>query len=533
MFLVTAEEMKALDERAIREAGVPEVLLMENAGSGAARAISEFYGVDTHPRVLVISGQGHNGGDGLVVARILHELGYEPVSWVIGSEAKLSATKLSTTKLSATYREKLELLRDRGIEPQFIATAELAEIAATTDFNDYDLIIDAIIGIGSRGKLRDPLPLLIEKLNQSRAKRVALDIATGLNADTGEVEDIAFKADLTTSFALAKYGHLLASGREYTGELLVIDIGIPPELVAEAQNSKPMLRLVTRELVADALPQRRLDSHKGSHGHALIIGGSRDMPGAPAMAAKAALRAGAGLLTMVTPDSIRPLIFSYLPEALLVGLADVDGGFLGQAELADFLQLKQKHTGICYGCGAGRWSQDRAVLELLIRETEGPLVIDADGLNALASDLTLLRERPGELILTPHPGEMGRLVGLSAAEVNARRVELAHDFAREWQVYLVLKGADTLLATPAGEIFLSQSGGPELAKGGTGDVLAGMITGLIAQGLNLTEAIYSAIYLHGLAGQLAKDGSASQSVLATDVIDQIGPAYRAVTDREL
>lgn len=250
------------------------------------------------------------------------------------------------------------------------------------------------------------------------------------------------------------------------------------------------------------------------------------------MAAKAALRTGAGLLTLVTPDSIRALIFNYLPEALFVGIQDVEAGFLGQADLAKFLEDGRKYSAACYGCGAGRWSEDRAVLELLLKNTSCPLVIDADGLNALAEDLELLTERKGELILTPHPGEMARLLGINATEVNANRVRIARKFAQDHQVHLVLKGADTIVASPAGEIFLNKSGGPELAKGGSGDVLAGMITGLIAQGIGVTEALCAAVYLHGLAGRLAKENLAEQSVIATDIIEEIGTALMQIIEKD-
>ena len=522
MLLVTADEMRRLDERAIREAGIPAGELMENAGCGAARMISERYSAAEYRNVLVISGQGHNGGDGLVVARRLQELGYEVDSWLIGS----------VSQLSATCKEKLELLHNVGIKTQFIGANELTE---ASDFDRYHIIVDAIIGIGRHGNLRDPLPSLLEKINNCGAKRVALDIATGINADTGEVANVAFRADLTITFALAKRGHFLDAGSEYTGELVVVDIGIPEQYVDSdhidsdhIDNANLLLKLITPAMVANAIPKRAKDSHKGSHGHALVVGGSRDMPGAPALAAKAAMRVGAGLVTMVAPDSIRPLIFSYLPEAIFVGVVDVEEGFLGHIDLVRFMKDGRKYSAACYGCGVGRWSDERAVLELLLKNIGCPLVIDADGLNALAEDLGLLAERQGKLILTPHPGEMARLLGISATEVNANRVEVARKFAIDRQVYLVLKGADTVVATPDGEIYLNKSAGPELAKGGTGDVLAGMITGLIAQGIAIAEAICSAVYLHGVAGRLAKENSAEQSVIATDVIEEIGTAMMQI-----
>lgn len=517
MLIVTAEEMRKLDQQAIEEGGVSATTLMQNAGKASAKQIIEDFPNNRFPRVLVLSGHGNNGGDGLVVAKELYDAGYEVDVKLIGS----------ADKLSTTSRVQLELLRANG---QILEIYEPIQfLAKSNDFTKYDIIVDALIGIGGKGKLREPLSKIIQLLNKSIAKRVALDIATGINTDTGEVGLVAFKADLTITFALAKRGHFLGAGYEYTGKIIVVDIGIPTEFI-DAVN--PEVQLLTADLVSTFISIRAKQSHKGSYGHTLIVGGSRDMPGAVALAGKSALRAGSGLATLVVPDSIREIIFSYLPEALFVGLAERDLGYLSAVELRRVINKSQRSTGYtasCYGCGVGRWEEDQAVLSTIIRGSIGPLVIDADGLNALSDNIELLNESLGKIILTPHPKEMSRLLGTDVLAVNENRLEVARDFATTWQVYLVLKGAATVVATPTGELFINSTGGPELAKGGTGDVLAGLITGLLAQNMTVREAICAAVYLHGLAGELACELEGEHSVLARDVIEQIGPAMKSLT----
>ncbi len=521
MFLLTAEQMRKLDQQAIEEGRVPATTLMNNAGKAAVKQIIEHYPLEEFSRVLVLSGHGNNGGDGFVAARELDEAGYQVEAWLIGS----------LDKLSATSRTQLELLQAREQKLKIIDPTQL--MVAANDFNKYDLIVDALIGIGGKGPLRGALVELIQTLNQSKAKRVSLDIATGINTDTGAVESVAFKADLTVTFALAKRGHFLGAGYEHTGELIVVDIGIPSKFI---EAVKTEVQLITADLVSNYIPVRAKQSHKGSFGHALIVGGSSQMPGAVALAAKSALRAGSGLTSLVVPESIKELIFSYLPEALYVGLTEHDCGYLSAVELVRFLQegkRRKEYSASCYGCGVGRWAEEKDVLATIIKSSRGPLVIDADGLNTLSENIELLRERVGEIVLTPHPKEMARLLGTDVATVNANRLELARDFANTWQVSVVLKGAATVVATPNGELFINSTGGAELAKGGTGDVLAGLLTGLLAQGVAVKEATLAAVYLHGIAGELARELEGEHSVLASDVIEQIGPAMKMLKENSI
>ncbi len=517
MLILKADEMRKLDQQTIKEGRVPATTLMENAGIAAAEEIRAHFPLKQFPRVLILSGHGNNGGDGLVVARELHNVGYQVATWLIGSLDKLSATSLT----------KLEELQANGQKLEIIEPSQL--LVTDRNFTQYDIIVDALIGIGGRGPLREPLATLVRALNESPAKRVALDIATGIDTDTGAVESVAYAADLTITFALSKRGHFLGAGYEHTGKLIIADIGIPAEFIKAV---KPRLQLITRDFISAFIPTRAKQSHKGSYGHALIVGGSRDMPGAAVLAAKSALRAGAGLASLVVPESIRELVFSYLPEAILLGLAEREPGYLAAAELGRIWQDGQKsrvYTATCYGCGVGRWAEDETALSTIIGASEGPLVIDADGLNALSENLELLKERVGEIILTPHPKEMAHLLGRDVAEVNANRLSFARDLAKTWQVYVILKGAGTIIATPTGELFINSTGGPELAKGGTGDVLAGLLTGLLAQNIVVKEACCAAVYLHGLAGELARELEGEHSVLATDVIEQIGPAMKSLT----
>ncbi|TCS78355.1 NAD(P)H-hydrate dehydratase [Tepidibacillus fermentans] len=512
MLLVTAEEMREMDRKTIEEIGIPSSVLMENAGVHVARKIKER--VSDSAKVLVLAGHGNNGGDGFVTARHLGNAGYDVVTWIIGNLDK------STVETRMHY---LALVKSQY--PVNFYNEELKKTLFKT-MEQADVIVDALLGTGAKGGLREPIAGIIQYANQTKAFKVAVDMPSGVDSNTGEIINQAFLADLTVTFALPKIGQFIYPGANFVGELEVADISIPP-VVSTSLGIKRYL--ITEEWLKDKLPIRKANSHKGTYGHALLIGGSKGMPGAPTLATMAALRSGAGLTTVVVPKSIQAMVFSHVPEAICIGSNETSTGHLDFSTLAPLITNSQKYTALGIGPGMGVWDHGLTELRKVITSYSGPLVIDADGLNLLSKNPRLLLERNGVTVITPHPGEMARLIGKDIQYVEQNRLQVAHEFAKTYQVYLVLKGAHSIIATPQGELYLNTTGGPELAKGGTGDVLTGMLTGFLAQRLPVLHAVLLAVYLHGVAGTLASKPS-NYSTLARDLVEQIGYAIQQIVE---
>ncbi len=509
MYLVTSKEMREIDRNAIEKIGIPSEVLMENAGISVARRIKERFRNETHLKVVILSGHGNNGGDGFVVARHLGNAGYNVETWLVGDEQKLSRESRVhfNSLVNSGYRvekwdeTRFDVLMDR--------------------MTDASVIVDALLGIGASGPLRQPYKKIIDYANGLNNFRVAVDLPSGVICDTGHVNNSAFLASMTVTFVSPKLGHLLFPGADYVGELFVEDISIPPIILKKTSLSK---QLITSKIVRDKLPIRSSNTHKGTYGHALIIGGSKDMPGAPTLATKAALRAGVGLATIAIPKSIQSMVFSHVSEAICIGLPEKESGNLSINGIETLFDKSKKYEALCYGVGIGLWEEGYNLLKKILDNLIIPIVIDADGINVLSNKLDILRNREYPIILTPHPGEMARLIKNSVDFVQQNRIGVTQELAREYGIYVVLKGANTVIATPEGEIYINQTGGTELAKGGTGDVLAGMITSFIAQKLSVKSSVLVAVYLHGLAGSLAVKSTSNYSIIATDIIEKIGPA---------
>ncbi len=509
MYLVTAKEMREIDKKAIEKIGIPSEVLMENAGIAVANRIKKWLNKKLCSKVIILSGHGNNGGDGFVVARHLGNAGYEVETWLVGNKDKLSRESKIHFNSLINSGYKVEILQEKTLD------------ILKERMSNNDVIIDSLLGIGANGPLKNPQKDIIDFANTLDKFKVSIDIPSGVNCDTGQIENSAFLATITVTFAFPKLGLLLYPGVDYVGKLVVEDISIPPNIIKETILLK---RLITYKIVNNILPIRNKNTHKGIYGHALIIGGSKDMPGAPTLATKATLRIGAGLATIAIPRSLQTMVFSHLPEAIFKGLAEDDTGHLSKDGIEILLSKDNKYSAICYGMGVGLWDYGYNLLEIILNLSKTALLIDADGLNALSNNLDILRGRDFPIILTPHPGEMSRLAKENVKYIEENRVIVAQNLAREYGVYVVLKGANTVIATPDGEIYINQIGGPELAKGGTGDVLAGMITGLISQGIPVKESLIASVYIHGLAGLLAVKYSSNYSVLATDIIENIGSA---------
>ncbi len=502
MKLVNAAEMRELDRRAIEEVGLPSLVLMEHAGRTTYQVLRrEFPGLAGE--VAVVAGRGNNGGDGFVVARYLANAGQPVAVFLLGERQQVQGDA----------RVNLEILAHLGVA--------VMEITTAADLNPVvhrlakaGLVVDALLGTGLNAPIGGLMATLVERLNHLRAPVMAVDIPTGISADTGEVLGVALKAQVTVTYGWPKIGQLVGAGRDYVGRLWLADISIPPELAGEVP-----LELAEARALRQLLPPRPFGSHKGSFGHLLVLAGSEGKTGAAALASAGALRAGAGLVTLGVAASLCDILAGKLTEAMTLPLPEAPGArALGKAALAPIGQFLQPNSTVALGPGLGTHPETRELVCRLAHDLPQAMVIDADGINNLAADPACLGGAAGPRILTPHPGEMARLLGLSTQEVQARRLDLVRESAARYGVTLVLKGAQTLVAEPGGRASLNPSGNPALASGGTGDVLTGLIGGFLAQGLAPWDAARLGVYLHGLTADYFAAQHGPRGMIAGDLL---------------
>lgn len=506
MLLLTAAEMRECDRLTIEELGIPGVVLMELAGRGCAEAARELlqrqHKEVNRADIAVVTGSGNNGGDGYVVARHLLNQGARVTTYLLSPPERLRGdAKINYDILARMGADRVELYGPGALE------AQLPRLARA------DLLIDAIFGTGLARDLDSEMANAIRRLDGLPCPRLAVDIASGVDADTGAVRGAALRADMTVTFAHMKRGHWLYPGRALTGELRVVDISIPAELSARA--APQAARLLQEGGLRRLLPARARTSFKNTFGHLLVIAGAPGTGGAALLSSEAALRAGAGLVTLATGAALARSLEGRCPEVMVEG---VGGGFvLGASAFEPLRELASSRNAVALGPGLGQDPDTAALARRLVRELPVPMVVDADGLNAVAHDLSCLRGAAGPRVLTPHPGEMARLAGISTGEVVAHRVALALRFAAEHGVFLVLKGADTLVATPEGGLFVNSSGNPGMATAGSGDVLTGIIGAFLAQKHEPALAARLGVYLHGAAGDLAREELGEAGLLAGDI----------------
>jgi len=484
---------------------------MENAGGSVYSAIKGLYEYPLEDvSAVVVAGRGNNGGDGLVVARYLSQEVDELFVYLIGKKADLKGSPL----------RNLEILEKMGIE--IIEVDEIDEEMEDSVLG-ADIVVDALFGTGFRGKAEGIYAELIDIINASDAFIASVDIASGVNARTGEVTSDAVIADITVTMAFPKTGHFLYPGKLFTGELIVADIGIPRSL-AEGMIKRAT---VEEDDVREILPVRLGNEHKGDVGRVLVIAGSRGFTGAASLTSMASMRMGAGLTYLAIPESLNPILEAKVTEVITLPVAEVDGSISEDA--VDRLLDEGKYDSIAIGPGLSRKESAVRAVSRLLEKYRGPLVIDADGVWALKGKLELLKGREVPPILTPHPGELGHLLDLTPDEINRRRMEVASEFAVKHGVVLVLKGAPTVIGTPGGFLWINTTGNPGLASGGTGDVLTGMIASLLAQGVPPVESAIAGVYLHGLAGDLAAADLSEYSLMAGDLLDYIPDAINFLT----
>jgi len=511
-----AAAMREMDRKAIEEFNVPGLILMENAGRGAF----EFLVEEFEPRrVAVFAGKGNNGGDGYVIARHLINAG-------IGADVYLLARKEDVT---GDARQNLDALVGMGGQVHQIQDEGALEDSRFRVLR-ADLIVDAILGTGIdsevRGLFRDAIGLINNLVQENPRIRVfAVDLPSGLNADTGQVMGAAIRADATATFAMIKTGLLSFPGARLAGSLAVIDISLPRQLYGEAPH-----RLVTAEAANAMLPARDEDCHKGAAGHGLVLAGSPGKTGAAVMAAESGLRAGAGLITLAAPAGLHQILETKTLEVMTEPLPETDVGLLGEDAAERALELLAAKTAAALGPGLGHGDSVTGFVRKIIAEFDGPIVIDADGINAVAEDPEMLDASKGPVIITPHPGEMARLIGSDTSSVLADRLTVALDFAKKYNSIVVLKGAHTITACPDGGAFFNPSGNPGMATGGTGDVLTGVILGLLCQGLSPADAAVLGVFLHGLAGDLAAEKLGEEATIAGDLMDRLPDAFIALRE---
>lgn len=517
MFATLAHQMRALDRRAIDNLGIPGVVLMDNAGrSVAEEAKSMLEGKEK--KVVILVGAGNNGGDGLVAARYLFEWGFSVKVWLLNSEDKIKGDariNLEIAKKILSHQDIIEVIAEDGF---------LQQIA---DLNSADLVIDSILGTGIQGNVTGIKREIIIFLNSLEKKVLAVDIPSGLDADTGKLLGCCVRANRTVTFALPKVGLLVYPGAEYSGEIKVVDIGIPSILVKEANLTNHYL---SQDLVREWLPTRKPTAHKGIAGRVLIIAGSRGMAGAAVLAAQGVLKAGAGLVFLAVPESIYPLVGSQLREVMVWPLKETKEGTLALSAWIQLEKLLNQADALVVGPGLSSNEETSILVLKILDEISKPIVVDADGLNILAKNKQFLAKIKNHLILTPHPGEFARLIGQTIGQIEENRLELTKEKAKEWGVTLVLKGARTLVAADDGNIYINPTGNAGMATAGSGDVLAGVIGGLLAQGMEKIYGASAGVYLHGLAGDLALVEQGELGLTAGDILHYLPKSIKLVKE---
>lgn len=501
--------MQAIDQFATAGCGIPSSVLMENAGLRTVDAMREKFPDLTDRKVLVFVGKGNNGGDGFVVARHLFDKGIDVQTILLGKREQIQGD----ARLNANIAFKI------GVPVKEIDDGNLHSFDHA--LRHCHIVVDALFGTGLKAAAQGIHATVIEKINAAGKFVVAVDIPSGIDSDTGQLAGPHVRADLTVALALPKRSHWLFPAAGVMGEIRIVDIGIPQKA---ANQISIAVNLIEESDVRGCFKKRPADSHKGSYGHALVIGGSRGKAGAAALMALAALRTGAGLVTLAYPKSCA----QHPMEAMTVPLPETPDGCIDRtAKDAIFEQLRGK-TSVAIGPGISTDPATVGFLEDILPAIECPLVIDADGLNCLAMSRNLLsRLKPGA-ILTPHPKEMSRLCGKSPLEILEKRLETASEFAVKNTVYLILKGARTVIAAPDGSVYINPTGNPGMATGGTGDVLTGMIAGLLAQGFDARPACISGAYLHGLAGDIYADNNSETSLIAGDLLRTLPESMRRI-----
>jgi ADP-dependent NAD(P)H-hydrate dehydratase / NAD(P)H-hydrate epimerase len=525
MKILSAMQMAEVDRLTTERYRIPSILLMENAGRSVADQIEKTVPGLNQKNVTVVCGRGNNGGDGFVVARYLALRGANPCILLFSEPEKLKGDALTNW----------EIVKAMGLPSRILSTPpEVKSFLKKTAAPD--VIVDALFGTGLSKPIGPDFRAIVEWINKSGSFVVAVDIPSGLMADSPEVLGPVVKAQLTVTFSALKVAHISPPASDLAGQVVLVPIGSPAELF---ENPEYRLNLIDPAQVRNALPRRARDSHKGSFGHVYVVAGSRGKSGAALMTGLAALRSGAGLVTLWLPRSLQKSVVGKFPELMTEALPETEDGTSDRSGGEKLITLLAEMDVLVLGPGITTHPSTRKLVWELVRRSPVPVILDADGINAFVPPAEPLKNDVGQpVIITPHPGEMARLIGKKISDIQRNRLETAREYAATRRCYVVLKGFQTVIATPEGELSINNTGNPGMATGGTGDILAGLMGRFVAgwkcqsardSHAKLSDFICAAVYLHGLAGDLAAEKEGMESLIATDLLDYLPGAFKRVS----
>lgn len=510
MKIARVSEMQNMDLEAIQKYQISDNILMENAGMAVYQTIAKRFVIENH-RFFIFCGSGNNGGDGLVVARQLHSHGAHVLVCLLDSPEKYKGAAL----------KNWQIVKALNLPTLFSPSATELETSLLAD----DIIIDAIFGTGLTREISGYYYQIIQLINGKKNQVVSIDIPSGINGNTGNINGIAIKADYTVTFGLPKVGNVLYPGYGYQGELFVSHISFPPELYRAHQ-----LNIQVNTLLA--LPERQPDGHKGTFGNALFIAGAPNYYGAPYFSSLSFLKAGGGYSRLAAPFSLIPSLGTKASEVVFLPQKETDKGTISLAALSELLHWSEKMDMVIVGPGLSLQEETQALVQKLIPEIKKPLLIDGDGITALSQDISLLTARQHPTILTPHYGEMSDLVKISVSEIKKDPLKAVTEFCKTYHSILVLKGAHSLIGLPSGEVYVNMTGNSGMATAGSGDVLTGTIAAMFTLGLPVDSAVQEGVLLHGLAGDLAAFQKGQDGITAQDILNYLPLALKKIREEE-
>ncbi|HEY9061951.1 MAG TPA: NAD(P)H-hydrate dehydratase [Pseudobacteroides sp.] len=507
MKVATPEQIGRMDDETINKIGIPGIVLMENAALKVVEETTRSIGAMEGKKVIVLAGKGNNGGDAYAVARHLNNLGAYVSVYITSKKSEVKSDAQINLKIIENMNIKTVEVVDKNI---------LSEIKR--ELECCDAVIDGIFGTGFKGQVTGIIEEIVKLVNDSSKYVVSIDIPSGVNGETGKVLGKSIKAHKTVTFTFPKTGLLISPGCEHTGELVIADIGIPKS-ICDAVNMKTTL--IDKEHVSDIIPKRIKESSKGNYGRVLIISGSTGMTGSGCLCAKAALRSGAGLVYLGVPAVLGNIYSAQLVEPIVIPFEDKGKEHFSKESAKDILKQMEKMNVAAIGPGIScRQDIIELVQEILVNASV-PIVLDADALNAVSKDAAILKKAKVPVVVTPHPGEMARLMGMSISDIQNDRIKHAGDFSAQYNVITVLKGSKTIIAAPGGRIYINPTGNPGMSTAGTGDVLTGIIAGFIGQGFTPEDSAVAGVFLHGLAGDMAAHKKGQYGIIAGDLIEEL------------
>ncbi len=518
MKIATAKKMQEIDRIAIDDYGIPGIVLMENAAKGVVASLFKKNPDIKNKKIGILAGKGNNGGDGFAVSRLL-----------AGEDISVTVYLLSKKEmLKGDAKANLEKAEEMGIKILEIVSLDELE-AFKDDILKNDIFIDAIFGTGLTSGVKGYYIDVINFINSSKKFVLSIDIPSGLSSDTGEIIGGHIRADMTVALCLPKIGEILYPAAEYAGELDVVDIGIPELII---NNRDIETNLIEERDVVRMLPKRRPDTHKGTYGHLVVIAGSRGKGGAAALSSISALRAGAGLVTLALPECLNISFEVGIPEVMTLPLPDTKEGTIDKSAYKILLKFLEGKSAVLIGPGITTNPSTSSLVKKIIKEIGCPLLIDADGLNIIADEVNILKDRTSPLVVTPHPGEMARMLNTTSKEIQANRIESSKRLAVEYGLYVILKGARTIIATPERDVYINPTGNPGMATAGTGDVLSGAIAGFMCQGISAKDSSILGVYLHGMAGDIAAENLSQTALIAGDLLKYFPKAVKKIEGKK-